>query len=120
MTTVDPEYDEVVVNLKVLASVTVNSKLYTRGSFLNIEQPSIIPEGIRRWFHKDSRDESIKKIDRTVTKGVSYVEKYPIVKDYLKESTVGLINMKETYSICIQTVARIDTIIAKINIVIDA
>ena len=115
MTSIDQEYDEVVVNLKVLASVSVNSKLYTRGSLLNIEQHSIIPEGLRRWFHQDSRDESIKKIDRTITKGLSYVEQYPIVNEYLKESKIGLINLKDTYSLCVQTVARIDTIIAKID-----
>ena len=56
MATTDVEYDEVVVNLKVLASVSVNSKLYTRGSLLNIEQNSIIPEGIRSWYRDDNRD----------------------------------------------------------------
>ena len=119
MTSIDPEYDEVVVNLKVLASVSVNSKLYTRGSLLNIEQSSIIPEGIRRWFHQDSRDESIKKIDRTIIKGLSYIEKYPVVKGYLRESRVGLLNMRETYSLCVQTVARLDTIISKIDMACD-
>jgi hypothetical protein len=115
MITNDIEYDEVVVNLKVLASVSVNSKLYTRGSLLNIEQHSIIPEGIRRWYRQDNRDESIKKIDRTITKSMIYAKKYPLVIQYLKESRTGILNMKDTYSRCIQTVARIDAIIAKID-----
>mgnify|MGYP006078170643 FL=1 len=115
MASTDIEYDEVVVNLKVLASVSVNSKLYTRGSFLNIEQNSLIPEGIRRWYHRDNRDESIKKIDRIITKSLFYIPKFPLVAKYLIESKTGLLNMKETYSLCIQTVARLDTIIAKID-----
>ena len=115
----DTEYDEIVVNLKVIASVTVNSKLYTRGSLLNIEQASIIPEGIRRWYHKDNRDESIKKIDRTIIKALSYIQTQPLVIKYLKESKNGLLNMRDTYSLCIQTVARIDTIIVKIDAHID-
>ena len=115
MASMDVEYDEVVVNLKVLASVTVNSKLYTRGALLNIEQHSIIPEGIRRWYHRDNRDESIKKIDRTISKALFYKPTYPLVSRYLKEAKIGLLNMKETYSLCIQTVARLDTIIAKID-----
>ena len=115
MSSMDAEYDEVVVNLKVLASVSVNSKLYTRGSLLNIEQNSIIPEGLRRWYRNDNRDESIKKIDRTITKSMLYVNKYPQVLQYLKDSKTGLLNMKDTYSLCIQTVARLDTIIAKID-----
>lgn len=112
----DVEYDEVVVNLKVLASVSVNSKLYTRGSLLNIEQSSIIPEGIRRWYRNDNRDESLKKIDRIITKSMLYTKNYPQVLQYLKESKIGLLNMKDTYSLCIQTVARLDTIIAKIDV----
>ena len=104
MSSMDAEYDEVVVNLKVLASVSVNSKLYTRGSLLNIEQNSIIPEGLRRWYRNDNRDESIKKIDRTITKSMLYVNKYPQVLQYLKDSKTGLLNMKDTYSLCIQTV----------------
>ena len=115
MSSMDNEYDEVVVNLKVLASVLVNSKLYTRGSLLNIEQTSIIPEGFRRWYRKDNRDESIKKIDRTISKSMLYVKNYPQVVQYLKESKTGLLNMRDTYSLCIQTVARLDTIIAKID-----
>ena len=67
----DAEYDEVVVNLKVIASITVNSKLYTKGSLLNIEQASIIPEGIRRWYRQDNRDEAIKKIDRVACLSLS-------------------------------------------------
>lgn len=115
MSSMDNEYDEVVVNLKVIASVLANSKLYTRGSLLNIEQASIIPEGFRRWYRKDNRDESIKKIDRTISKSMLYVKKYPQVVQYLKESKTGLLNMRDTYSLCIQTVARLDTIIAKID-----
>lgn len=118
MATTDVEYDEVVVNLKVLASVSVNSKLYTRGSLLNIEQSSIIPEGIRRWYRNDNRDESLKKIDRIITKSMLYTKDYPRVLQYLKESKIGLLNMKDTYSLCIQTVARLDTIIAKIDVCI--
>ena len=118
MATTDVEYDEVVVNLKVLASVSVNSKLYTRGSLLNIEQASIIPEGIRRWYRNDNRDESLKKIDRIITKSMLYTKNYPQVLQYLKESKIGLLNMKDTYSLCVQTVARLDTIIAKIDVVL--
>ena len=118
MATTDVEYDEVVVNLKVLASVSVNSKLYTRGSLLNIEQASIIPEGIRRLYRNDNRDESLKKIDRIITKSMLYTKNYPQVLQYLKESKIGLLNMKDTYSLCVQTVARLDTIIAKIDVVL--
>jgi hypothetical protein len=112
----DIEYDEVVVNLKVIASITVNTKLYTKGVYLNIEQPMYIPESLRRWYRQDSRDESIKRIDRTITKAVAYLQKEKAMYQYLKEAKTGILNMKETYSTCIQTVARLDTILDKINL----
>ena len=114
----DAEYDEIVVNLKVIASITVNSKLYTKGSLLNLEQASIIPESFRRWYRQDNRDEAIKKIDRTITKTSSYVTKSPQVLQYLKDAKTGILNMKDTYSLCVQTTARLDTIIDKIETII--
>ena len=114
---VDIEYDEVVVNLKVIASIAVNTKLYTKGAYLNIEQHSIVPESVRRWYRQDSRDESIKRIDRTITKAIAYLSKERVMHQYLKEAKIGILNMKETYSICVQTMARLDTILDKIDIV---
>ena len=63
----DVEYDEVAVNLKVIASIQVNTKLYTKGAYLNIEQPMFIPESLRRWYRQDSRDEAIKAGARSLT-----------------------------------------------------
>lgn len=114
---VDIEYDEVVVNLKVIASIAVNTKLYTKGAYLNIEQHSVVPESVRRWYRQDSRDESIKRIDRTITKAIAYLAKERVMHQYLKEAKIGILNMKETYSMCIQTMARLDTILDKIDLV---
>lgn len=110
----DVEYDEVVVNLKVIASIAVNTKLYTKGAYLNIEQHSVVPESVRRWYRQDSRDESIKRIDRTITKAIAYLAKEKAMHQYLIDAKVGILNMKETYSTCIQTMARLDTILDKI------
>jgi hypothetical protein len=118
---IDPEYDEIVVNLKVIASIVVNSKLYTKGAYLNIEQPMIIPESVRRWYRQDSRDDSIKRIDRTISKAASYVEKGgdDVMVQYITGAKIGITNMKETYSSCIQTSARLDTILDKIQTILN-
>jgi hypothetical protein len=116
---VDIEYDEVVVNLKVIASIAVNTKMYTKGAYLNIEKASFVPESMRRWYRQDSRDESIKRIDRTIIKAIAYIPKERAIYQYLKEATVGILNMKETYSTCIQTMARLETILDKIELILD-
>lgn len=110
----DPEYDEVIVNLKVIASITVNSKLYTKGSLLNLEQYSVVPESLRRWYRQDSRDDAIKKIDRVITKAFTY--KKETISKYLTDAKTGVLNMKDTYSSCVQTSARLDTIIDKVDV----
>ena len=116
----DYDYDEVVVNLKVIGSVVVNTKLYTKGAYLNIEQPMLIPESVRRWYRQDSRDDAIKRIDRTTSKAASYIEtnKDKLMTQYLKDAKTGITNMKETYSSCMQTVARLDTILDKIKTIL--
>jgi len=38
-----------------------------------------------------------------------------LYKEYLFDAKKGLLNLRETYSNCIQTVARIDTLISKIS-----
>ena len=115
------ELDEVMVNLKVIASISVNTKLYTSGTMLNIEQPGYIPEGVRRWYRQDNRDEAIKKIDRTISKIPTLLMALPEndnILPSLEGAKVGLQNMAETYSSCVQTSARIGNLIDKIDLLL--
>ena len=58
--------EEIVINLKLLATLDKNQKLITRDSFLNIEARSLVPEFLRRWNRQDNRNETIKKINHIV------------------------------------------------------
>jgi len=111
--------DELIVNLIVISKVQVNTKLYTSGIYLNLEQPSYVPESVRRWMRQDSRDETIKKINRIVMRALEELRRDAVnnvsYKHHLLEAKKGLLNLRETYSNCIQTVARIDTLISKIS-----
>jgi hypothetical protein len=102
-----------------MSKVQINTKLYTSGIYLNLEQPSYIPESVRRWLRQDSRDETIKKINRIIIRSLDEyardTTKNAIYKYHLLEAKKGLLNLRETYSNCIQTVARIDTLITKIE-----
>ena len=107
------EYNEIVINLKVIASITTNTKLYAMGNLLNIEHPSVVPESVRRWFRQESRDDAIKKIDRVITKAFTFDT--PSIRRYITEAKAGVSNMQVTYCRCIQTSARLDTILDKID-----
>lgn len=112
------EIDDVLINLKVLESLEINKKLVTRDTYLNVETDKIIPVGIRRWWRQDDRNETVRKIDHIVDKALRLrddKDKSEVIDPYLVNSIKGLRNLKQTYSLCVQTCARLDTIIDKIN-----
>jgi len=119
----DIEFDEIIVNLKVISSLLVNEKLLTSGSILNVDkQNTYIPNNIRRWIRGDNRDESIKKIDRVIIKCASYMlnpQYRNIMQPSLETCIIGLQNLKETYSSCVQTIARIENLIIKVQTIKD-
>tara|TARA_Y100000389_G_scaffold95236_1_gene91906 strand:- start:15338 stop:15739 length:402 start_codon:yes stop_codon:yes gene_type:complete len=115
------DIDEILVNLKVLEQLQVNQKLISRGSYLNIEYESIIPEWLRRWRRQDNRNETIKKINLIVNSAIKLKEtdKNKTIDKHLVKCINGLKSLKETYAICCQTTARIDVIINNILLNID-
>ena len=116
MTEINSEVDNLIVNLKVLSGLEQNKKLITKESFLNVETAILgLPESVRRYWRGDSRDEAIKKIDSIVSKSLELVDDHDRLKEHIEGSKKGIINLKETYSTCEQTKARLDTIIFKID-----
>lgn len=121
------EIDELCVNLKILSNMPINTRLSTTGIFLNHEVSTYyIPISVKRWWGGDSRDETIRKLERIVNRTILFSEvtdldstRYKLV-DLLTKSIAGIKNIRETYATCVQTSARIDTIIAKIEARTDA
>ena len=116
--------EEIIINLKVLESLEKNQKLISRGSYLNIEHVSIVPESLRRWNRQDNRNETLKKINLIVNSAIDIIKskkdnnknKVQLdIEKYLKKSLFGIENLKETYATCFQTCARLDVVIDKIK-----
>ena len=109
--------EEIIINLKLLENLKKGQKIITRDSYLNIEANSFIPECVRRWKRQDNRDETIKKINSIVNASITILNNSPTdpVKEYLQLSKAGIANLKETYSMCHQTCARLDMILDKIS-----
>jgi hypothetical protein len=114
------DIEEIIINLKILQNLEKNQKLITRGAYLNIESPSLIPEFIRRWNRQDNRVETLKRINTIVNSAIENLDKNETfnIKEYLVGSKEGINNLKETYSTCSQTCARLDIILDKINTVL--
>ena len=108
--------EEVIINLKLLSQVEKGQKLITRDAYLNIEGPYIfIPEFVRRWRRQDSRHETVKVINRVINEAISLSKKDESIKSYLDKAIPGVMNLKETYSMCHQTCARLDMILDKMK-----
>jgi hypothetical protein len=117
-TITDIERDEVNVNLTVLAKLPINTRLNTSGVYMNIESETYIPQFVRRWARGDNRDEMIQKINRVVIKAISIISQNPNdieLLTHLDNASTGIMNLKETYSTCVQTCARLDVINNKIK-----
>ena len=108
------EDDSIIINLKVIAAIQPNDKINTSDNFLNIETKNIVPQFIKRWWRHDDRNESLNRIDEIISEALG--KNNTIIHDNVQYALPGLNNLKNTYSKCIQTVARINTIIEKINI----
>lgn len=112
------------MNLKIIGTTPINTKISTRGQYLNHEPAGYVPESFRRWWVGDSREETIKKLDRIINRAILYLEviDHPGTRlglyALLESSMNGFVNIKDTYSTCIQTSARLETIIDKVTVVI--
>ena len=109
------EIDYLIVNLKILSNLEQNKKLITKESYLNVETNNIIPVSLKRYWRGDSRDDTIKKIDLIISNSIEKLKENPNLKIFIKNSKKGILNLKQTYSDCYQTIARLDTIIVKID-----
>jgi hypothetical protein len=108
--------EEIIINLKLLEQVEKGQKLITRDAYLNIESPIFfIPEFVRRWRRQDSRHETVKVINRVINDAISISKKDETIKAYIDKAIPGVMNLKETYSMCQQTCARLDMILDKMR-----
>ena len=110
------DVEEIKVNLRVISQIERGQRLMTRGSYLNIEPKTLVPECIRRWNRQDNRNETLKRINNVVNHALLVLPHPELnIKSYLETSKQGIINLKETYSTCNQTCARLDIVLDKIN-----
>jgi hypothetical protein len=110
------ECEEIVVNLNVLRQLKKGQKLCTRGAFLDIETPCLVPECIRRWRRQDNRNEMLIILNRIINSAL--LHRTETMTSYVRSSVTGIETLKHTYSMCHQTCARLDMILDKIRKVI--
>ena len=109
------KFNEIIVNLNVLAELREKNKLTTKETFFNIDTSNAYLQPGLRWWYGNSRDESISKINNLINEAFKFYKSKPEIINYLSKSKSGLENLKKTYNDCAKSQARITIIIDEIN-----
>ena len=129
--------DENILNLKIISKIKENDKLLTNNNLLSIDSPHLF-QSVNRWYNNESRTITIDKLNDilegtfAITKILLDQEKKNSNKDKesleennsqifqtfileMKNSLVGLENLKKTYSEDILISSQLDLLINKLN-----
>jgi len=112
------EFENILINLKVLQSINTNVRLDTTATLFRIHPAgSWVPTFVRRWWAQQNRITDITRIQTLYQDATKLVkDKHPQaqrIQQYLTESTKGLSKLKTTY--------RNDpTLLALIEVILDS
>ena len=131
---IDKLLEETLLNLKIISNIKENDKLNSLGEIVKINQPYML-QGIERWYNKESRDNTINKLDLIVNNSFKLTEiilsreqednedekclkenNNQIFQNLLYEMTnslLGIENLKKTYKDDITISSKLDIIIKK-------
>ena len=107
-------YNKVVADADAVVSTLLRST--TRNTTKSTSKRNVVADAAV--VPEDIKNETLRKIDDIVDKALRLrddKDKSEVIDPYLIDCIKGLRNLKQTYSLCVQTCARLDTIIGKIN-----
>lgn len=124
--------DQNILNLKILSKIKENDKLLTNNELLEIDSPHLF-QSINRWYNNENRNITIEKLNSILEDTFLITEKLlnenkeeknleetntQIFQNLIlemKNSLVGLENLKKTYSTDILISSQIDLLIGKLS-----
>ena len=131
---IDKILEDTLLNLKIISNIKENDKLNSLGKIVKINQPYML-QGLERWYNKESRDNTVEKLDSIVNNSFELTEiilarekdeneddkslkenNNQIFQNLLYEMTnslLGLENLKKTYKDDITISSKLDIIIKK-------
>ena len=127
--------DENILNLKIISKIKENDKLLANKSLLEIDSPHLF-QSVNRWYNKENRNITIEKLNN-ILEGTFKITKILVEKEKddkeeislednnsqifqtlileMKNSLVGLENLKKTYSEDILVSSQLDLLISKLS-----
>ena len=127
--------DQNILNLKIISKIKENDKLLANKNLLEIDSPHLF-QSVNRWYNKENRNITIEKLNN-ILEGTFKITKILLEKEKgnkeekslednnsqifqtlileMKNSLVGLENLKKTYSTDILISSQIDLLIGKLS-----
>jgi len=127
--------DENILNLKIISKIKENDKLLANKSLLEIDSPHLF-QSVNRWYNKENRNITIEKLNN-ILEGTFKITKILLEKEKdnkeekslednnsqifqnlileMKNSLVGIENLKKTYSEDILVSSQLDLLIDKLS-----
>ena len=114
------EFENMLINLKVLQSLNTNVRLDTTETLFKIHSAGAwVPTFLRRWWAQQNRLTDITRIQTLYQMATRWVlEHHPQserIKKYLNDSKQGLTNLKTTYRNDPTVMALIDVILDSVD-----
>ncbi len=114
------EFENMLINLKVLQALNTNVRLDTTETLFKIHSAGAwVPTFIRRWWAQQNRLTDITRIQTLYQKATRLViERHPQserIQKYLNDSKQGLANLKTTYRNDPTVMALIDVILDSVD-----
>ena len=107
--------DDIIINLKIISKIKENDKMIVNNKTMAVDNRILLL--FRRWWSVDSRESTIDYITKLLNNTFIYLDNNNDinVKQELKNSLVGLDNLRSTYRLDNVISSKIDIVIDKIN-----
>jgi hypothetical protein len=114
------DFENMLINLKVLQSLTTNVRLDTTETLFRIHSAGAwVPTFLKRWWAQQSRLTDITRVQALYKNATKQIEENhdqtERIKQYLVESKKGLLNLKTTYRNDPTVMALIDVILDSVS-----
>lgn len=110
------DIENILINLRVLSKLQCHARLDTTETLFRIHTPAAwVPAWWKRWYAAQNRSTDISRIRNMYTKALEVAEQNDRVREYLRASLGGLVNLKTTYENDVTAVALIDVVVDNVN-----
>ena len=107
--------EDLLVNLRVISCLEPYQRLHTRQRHFRVYENHFLPEWVARWLDGASRRSDFGRIRDVYVAALANLD-HPGMREQVQNSMKGLESLKKTYETDQTYLARVETLIEKVNL----